>query len=237
MYFKNTNMTHHTPRKILTLSRNNVARLTLLGTGGCNLRALTIAMLCFVALASAGCSKKDGQLAQIGGAEPQRLSFGSPQAVKASFVEKMQACWFNGSYALLGGYQYDPAPALIEASDSGAEVQQIAIYSGKGDDAQVFYVQFHPYNENTLISTRNKSVPPELAARLRRDVETWIFGRNDCGGGTGPDSLTLQNTVQPIQSAQQPRQQQASLPDTGDAPARANTNLPSTAALIRTPAN
>jgi hypothetical protein len=49
----------------------------------------------------------------------------------------------------------------------------------RGADAG-FEVQFHRYNENTLISTRNFSLPAELAARLKRDIETWIFGRNDC---------------------------------------------------------
>jgi hypothetical protein len=173
-------------------------------------------------LALAGCSKKDPQLSQLGGSQPQRLSFGSPQMVKAAFIKKMEVCWFSGSYPVLGGYQIDTSPALIQVADGEAEVQQVAIYSGRGEDAQAFFVQFSPFNENTLISTRNKSFPPELAARLRRDVETWIFGRSNCDPGAGPDSLTPRQAVEPLKPEEQvkPRVHQASMTGVPEAPSR-----------------
>jgi hypothetical protein len=186
--------------KILTLFARRVAQLATVGTGGTILRTLTTAVLCLSMLAVTGCSKKDPQLAQLGGSEPQRLSFGSPQIVKTAFIRKMQACWFSGNYPLLGGYQINTSPGLVKVADGEgeAEVQQVAIFSGKGEDVQVFFVQFSPFNDNTLISTRSQSFPPELAARLRQDVETWIFGRSDCGSGGGPDSLTPQPAIEPL---------------------------------------
>jgi hypothetical protein len=125
----------------------------------------------------------------------------------------MQACWFSGSYPVLGGYQINTSPALVEVSDGEAEVQQVAIFSGKGENAQIFFVHFSPFNDNTLISTRSQSFPPELAARLRQDVETWIFGRGDCGSGKGPDSLTPQHAIQPLKPEEKvrPQVQQASM--------------------------
>ena len=103
------------------------------------MRTLTTAVLCLSMLAVAGCSRKDPQFAQLGGSEPQRLSFGSPKIVKAAFIKKMQACWFSGSYPLLGGYQINSSPALVKVSDGEAEVQQVAVefaagYHGSFDD-------------------------------------------------------------------------------------------------------
>jgi hypothetical protein len=174
-----------------------------------------IGALCAVALMSAGCSRKDPQLARVEGAEPQRLSFGRPQAVQAAFAQKMQACWFSGTYPLLGGYHYDAGTGLFRVSNGEAGTQQITIYSGRGEDARIFQVQFTPFNDNTLISTRSRAFPPELAARMKRDVETWIFGRNDCGGGPLPDVYAppQQNGWRPLPDQTTPRLQHASLPE------------------------
>jgi hypothetical protein len=223
--------------KILTLLARRVAQLATVGTGGTILRTLTTAVLCLSMLAITGCSKKDPQLAQLGGSEPQRLSFGSPQIVKAEFIKKMQACWFSGSYPVLGGYQINSSPALVEVSDGEAKIEQVAIFSGKGEDVQVFFVQFSPFNDNTLISTRSQSFPPELATRLRQDVETWIFGRSDCGSGGGPDSFTPQQAIQPLKPEEKVRPQvhQASLTGLPEATKTSSSAAvsPSEAALAR----
>jgi hypothetical protein len=187
------------------------------------------------ALISAGCARSDPQLARVEGAEPQRLSFGKPQAVRAAFAEKMQACWFSGTYPLLGGYQSDAKPGIIEVANSAAEAEQITISTGRSGDEQVFVVQFSPFNDNTLISTRDSHFPPELAARMKRDVETWIFGRSECGAPGTPGAYTppLQNAVQ-TQQAAAPRQQQASAPG-ADETTGATPAATSKAALSRAP--
>lgn len=151
-----------------------------------------IGLLCLAALSLSGCAKKDPVVARVEGTEPQRLSFGAPAVVQKSFTEQMKACWFDGPSALLAGYQYDPRPSNLETADGLVELQQVSISSEPGPRAQIFVIQFHAFNENTLISTRNVSFPPELAAKLKRDVETWIFGRTDCkdptpvAGAAGP---------------------------------------------------
>jgi hypothetical protein len=158
-----------------------------------------IGLLCLAALSLCGCANKDPAVARVEGAEPQRLSFGAPAAVQQSFTEQMKACWFNGPSALLAGFQYDTKPSNLETADGLVELQQISIFSEPGPRAQTFIIQFNAFNENTLISTRNVSFPPELAAKLKRDVETWIFGRSDCKdpaiaqGAVGP-SITPQTS-------------------------------------------
>lgn len=193
-------------------------------------------MLCVAAALAAGCASKDPSLARIEGTEPQRLSFGQPAAVKASFAEKMQACWFSGTLPLLGGYQYDAKPGVIEVANTQTQVEQITIYSGQGEGAHVFVVQFAPYNDNTLISTRNVSMPSDVAVRLKRDVETWIFGRNDCGGPSGHSATTAAVYTQPASTTstqQTARLQQASSPDIADSAVTASIGSPSKATLSR----
>lgn len=149
-----------------------------------DLRSLALAcILCLSALLAAGCSKKGSTIEKLEGSEPQRISFGPPAEVQQAFTTQMQACWFSGTSAPLSGYQYDTRPAIMETGGGLVELRQISIRSQ--GDRQDFVVQFYPFNNNTLISTRNLSLPIELAARLKRDVETWIFGRESCDRPTG----------------------------------------------------
>jgi hypothetical protein len=171
------------------------------------LREAVIGLLCLAALLLCGCAKKDPAVARVEGSEPQRLSFGAPAGVQKSFTDQMKACWFNGPSALLTGYQYDTKPSVIETADGLVELQQVSISSGQGQQAQIFVIQFHAFNENTLISTRNLSFPAELAVKLKRDVETWIFGRGECKevapaeGYAGVPNLTPQTSSSVVQHA------------------------------------
>jgi hypothetical protein len=179
--------------------------------------------MCFCALLAAGCAKQDSTIAKLEGSEPQRLSFGAPAEVQKAFTAQMQACWFAGDAAPLSGYKYDTRPAVFENGQGLSELPQISISST--GERQDFLVQFYPFNNNTLISTRNLSLPLDLAARLKRDVETWIFGRQGCEGPTGslqaetaaaPGPQTSSSLVQHSTSGGSwaPAQEQSTVPPT-----------------------
>ncbi|MGF1620684.1 MAG: hypothetical protein ACFCUR_08730 [Rhodomicrobiaceae bacterium] len=142
------------------------------------MRKAIIGIACLIALLVSACSGRDPVVARLEGAEPQRLSFGPPSEVQQAFTSQMQACWFNGPSAPLEGYQYDARPVIMDTANGPAELRQIRIKADR--EEQSFIVQFFPFNNNTLISTRNLSLPIELATRLKHDVETWIFGRSAC---------------------------------------------------------
>jgi hypothetical protein len=144
------------------------------------LRGILAGSACLVALLVASCAKTDPTISRVEGSEPQRLSFGTPDVVQKAFTDQMKSCWFNGPSALLSGYQYDTKPAALETGSGLTELPQVTISSAGGSRVQLFVVQFYPFNDNTLISTRNISFPVDLAARMKRDVETWIFGRGGC---------------------------------------------------------
>lgn len=138
-------------------------------------------LVCLLALLTAACSNKEDTVSRLEGSEPSRLSFGSPGDVHREFTAQMQSCWFEGQSAPLSGFVYDTEPARFETAQGVSSLHQVRIRSSDDDDAQTFIVQFFPFNNNTLISTRNLSLPLDLAERMKRDIETWIFGRNDCG--------------------------------------------------------
>ena len=163
---------------------------------------MRIGIACVVGLSVllvAGCAKQDTTIAKLEGSEPQRLSFGTPEEVQKVFTTQMQACWFSGTSAPLTGYQYDTKPAVMETGQGLVELRQVSIRS-QGDRLD-FVVQFYPFNNNTLISTRNLSLPIELAARLKRDVETWIFGRESCEGPTGSVQTDEASVTEPQTSS------------------------------------
>lgn len=160
---------------------------------------------CLLALLAAGCSTNRDTVAKLEGSEPQRLSFGAPADVQRAFTAQMQLCWFDGPSAPLAGYNFAITPVRFETANGLSTLQQVTIRDD--DEERQFVVQFFPFNSNTLISTRNLSMPLDLAARMKRDIETWIFGQKDCG-----DRARLVNkpTTAPIpRISASPVQQQA----------------------------
>jgi hypothetical protein len=139
-------------------------------------RELILSAMILATLFTAGCARKD-----------------PPKTVHAAFVEKMKLCWFTGGGAVLAGYTYDIAPATIDTANGRVTLEQIAIVPNAGPAEEVFLVQFHAFNENTLIVTRSQTFPAPLAAYLKRDVATWLLERDGCAApGTGSkDETTL----------------------------------------------
>jgi hypothetical protein len=137
-----------------------------------------IAFLFFLALTPQACAKKDPAVESLIGSEPQRLSFGPPPEVLHSFVEKMKVCWFSGSRAPLAGYRYETGERP-PGGDSADGYQNVKIYAD-GGGAELFEVEFHKYNDNTLIVTRNISLPAELLTKVKRDIQLWTLSAPDC---------------------------------------------------------
>ena len=123
------------------------------------------------------CARRDPAVESLAGSEPQRLSFGPPSDVQHTFVEKMKLCWFSGAHAALAGYHYEMGER--EDSDSGEGYQDVKIFDG-GGEAPVFEIQFHKYNENTLIVTRNVSLSASLLSKVKRDIQLWALAGPDC---------------------------------------------------------
>lgn len=143
--------------------------------------AIVIALV--LAGVNCGCSSREMTLAQLDGSEPQRLSSGDPKTVQADYAGKANLCWLGGATPLLQGYRLETATltnvAGVPAEEAG--VPHIRVFAPESPNRTAFEVEFHPFHENTLISTRNLSLPADVASRLKRDVETWMLGEKGCG--------------------------------------------------------
>jgi hypothetical protein len=136
-------------------------------------------MICLLAILQSACAKKDPAVESLMGSEPQRLSFGAPPEVLHTFVEKMKLCWFNGSRGPLSGFHYETGERAAGEGGSADGYQNVMIF-GTGDSTEAFEVQFHKYNDNTLIVTRNVSLAPELLTKVKRDIQLWALSSPDC---------------------------------------------------------
>jgi len=136
-------------------------------------------IFCLLALFPQACARKDPAVESLIGSEPQRLSFGNPPEVLHSFVEKMKLCWFGRAGGALSGYRYETGERPSGEGGSTDGYQNILIYRADGG-SEVFEVQFHKYNENTLIVTRNISLPPELLTKIKRDIQLWALSNPEC---------------------------------------------------------
>lgn len=139
-------------------------------------------------LVTAGCAKKSPTVARIEGSEPQRISFGDPKIVQQVFAEKMKRCWFAES-GLLAGYGFELSPAILDSGDGQGKMERIII---RDSGSAVFIIQFNSFNDNTLISTRSQGFPPQIAAQMKVDVETWVLEREACSNT---------ETAQPLRDA------------------------------------
>jgi len=139
-----------------------------------------ITFLILLASAPLGCTKKDPAVESLIGSEPQRLSFGQPPEVMHSFVEKMKRCWFSGSKAPLAGYHYETGEKAAGEGDGGPDGYQDVKIFGEAGNLELFEVQFHKYNDNTLIVTKNIGLPPEILGKVKRDIQLWALSSPDC---------------------------------------------------------
>ena len=141
---------------------------------------LRIAFFLFLALNLQACARKDPAVESLIGSEPQRLSFGPPPEVLHSFVEKMKLCWFSGPKAALAGYHYETGERSAgEDGVSGDGYPNVKILDS-GGGPPIFEIQFHKYNDNTLIVTRNFSLPEALSTKVKRDIQLWALAGPDC---------------------------------------------------------
>ncbi len=131
----------------------------------------------FLIVVPQACARRDPAVESLIGSEPQRLSFGPPAEVRHAFVEKMKICWFSGAKAAMAGYHYEAGE--MEDSGSGEGYPDVKIFEA-GGGPPVFEIQFHKYNDNTLIVTRNVSLSDSLLTKVKRDIQLWALAGPDC---------------------------------------------------------
>ena len=156
---------------------------------------LTVA---FVALA--GCGVRTGALSlgggMFGGGAPQaaeestgsvpvpasstsRMSIAAAKPVDAYVMlgGRIKTCWFNADAPLLPNHVY-----RADVSPDGDKVQ-ITVHQkidlGRAG-IETYAINFNEHGNATVVTTENRSMPPELAAKMQYDIDRWRRGETNC---------------------------------------------------------
>jgi len=117
--------------------------------------------------------------AAVPAATTSRLSIASSKPVDA-YVQlggRIKSCWFNATDPLLPDHVY-----RANVSPDGNKVQ-ITIHEkmklGRAG-LSTYAVDFRQEGSGTVVTTENRKMPPEIAAKLQYDIDRWKRGESDC---------------------------------------------------------
>jgi hypothetical protein len=120
------------------------------------------------------------------GAAPVRnVSVSSVKPVDAYVIVggHIKSCWFNPTKPLLPNYVY-----RADVSPDGAKVQ-ISVHDREAlgrAGLTDYIVDFKQDGPATVITTENRKMPPDLAAKMEFDIDRWKRGESDCNNVRPP---------------------------------------------------
>jgi hypothetical protein len=123
-----------------------------------------------------------------------RISVASAKPVDAYVLlgGRIKTCWFNASDPLLPNHVY-----RANVSPSGSTVQ-ITIHEklalGRAG-LSTYAIDFREEGPSTVVSTENRKMPPQLAAKMQYDIDRWKRGETDCNKEMPP--VAAANAVPP----------------------------------------
>jgi hypothetical protein len=150
------------------------------------LRRLSKVVLVLAAALLAGCSggvgSGGGDVAVDGGggttgATGISLTRAKPLDAYVAIGGDIKRCWFNPVDGLLPKYVY-----RADVSPDGSKVQ-ISVHQKieLGRAGMTTYVlDFKQSGPSTVIATENRTMPPDLAAKMQFDIDRWKRGQSDC---------------------------------------------------------
>jgi hypothetical protein len=100
-----------------------------------------------------------------------------PLDVYVVMGRRIKSCWFNATDPLLPNHVY-----RADVSPGGGKVQ-ISVHQkielGRAG-ATTYIIDFKQQGPATAITTENRRMPPELAAKMQYDINRWQRGASDC---------------------------------------------------------
>jgi len=126
---------------------------------------------------------------------PRRISIAASKPVDAYVLlgGRIKSCWFNADTPLLPNHVY-----RANVSPDGSTVQ-ITIHQKQAlgrAGLSTYAIDFKQEGASTVVTTENRKMPPELAAKMQYDIERWKRGESNCS-----------KEMPPVAAASPPRQQ------------------------------
>ena len=157
---------------------------------------IACALLIGTAALALGCGLRVGGFGRGGGAAVGEASYESTSAVPATqpatrmsisaskpvdayviLGGRIKSCWFNATDPLLPDHVYK-----ADVSPNGSKVQ-ITVHEklklGR-PGLSTYAIDFRQEGPATLVTTQNRKMPPELAAKMQYDIDRWKRGETDC---------------------------------------------------------
>jgi hypothetical protein len=122
-----------------------------------------------------------------------RMSIASAKPVDAYVVlgGRIKTCWFNASDPLLPEHVY-----RANVSPNGSKVQ-ITIHQKMAlgrPGLSTYAIDFRQEGPSTVVSTENRKMPPELAAKMQYDIDRWKRGETECNKLMPPVAAVTRTT-------------------------------------------
>jgi hypothetical protein len=114
-----------------------------------------------------------------GGTRPANVSVTRARPLDAYVVMggRIKRCWFNATDPLLPNYVY-----RADVSPGGGKVtitvHQRADLGRAG--LSTYVIDFKQSGQATVITTQNRKMPPNLAAKMQYDIDRWQRGESNC---------------------------------------------------------
>jgi hypothetical protein len=108
-----------------------------------------------------------------------RVSIAAAKPVDAYVLlgGRIKSCWFSATDPLLPDHVY-----RADVSPDGSKVQ-ITIHQKLAlgrPGLSTYAIDFRQEGPSTVVSTENRKMPPELAAKLQYEIDRWKRGETDC---------------------------------------------------------
>ena len=112
-------------------------------------------------------------------ATTSRLSIAARKPVDAYVLlgGRIKSCWFNADAPLLPNHVY-----RADVSPDGSKVQ-ITIHEKQAlgrAGLSTYAIDFRQEGAYTVVSTENRKMPPDLAAKMQYDIDRWKRGETNC---------------------------------------------------------
>ena len=96
---------------------------------------------------------------------------------------RIKSCWFNADAPLLPNHVY-----RAKVSADGSKVQ-ITIHEKEAlgrPGLSTYAIDFREEGNYTVVSTENRKMPPDLAAKMQFDIARWKRGETNCSRAMPP---------------------------------------------------
>ncbi len=105
------------------------------------------------------------------------ISGSKPVDAYVALGGRIKSCWFNADVPLLRDYVY-----RADVSSDGSKVQ-ITIHRRLAlgrPGLSTYAIDFKQEGSATVVTTENRKMPPELAAKMQYDIDRWKRGESNC---------------------------------------------------------